>query len=125
MLKMTAHTDVDTIRMLGTGIEGAEDAAFCYVAEDRGLIEGIIFFGARPGTVELTGAYLREAGDSYMLDGLLRAGLNFAITRGMGSYYIPPRFANLCGCSLEAMHYSVDRPADTMRFFDTVKQCSL
>lgn len=125
MLKMTAYTDVQTLRILGTEVPGAQEAVFCYVAENHGEVEGTIFFGARTNCVVLLGAYLKTPGDLPMMDGLLRAGLNFAVNHGMAHYYIPPQLAMLCGCSLEQMQFTIGRDADTMRFFDSVKQCGL
>lgn len=120
---MTAYTEPDTIKLLAQGLPRTEGAAFCYVAQSRGITEGMAFFALERESVVLLAAQLESEGDAALLDGLLRAGLAFAQSRGIRSYLFAPECERIAGCSLERMNFTIGRECDIQKFFDTVKQC--
>ncbi|HCC35326.1 MAG TPA: hypothetical protein DEQ02_06705 [Ruminococcaceae bacterium] len=95
--------------------------AFAILADDSGRAAGGCLFLLREATAELLHFWTQDEGDAYLLDGLFRAALNFALNRGIKTAHVSKNALDILLPHVPAAGHLANGGFDIGEFFN--KKC--
>ena len=95
---------------------------FLYLATQRGELLAAGLFEIGSSSVDVV-FYRGDAEDPWLLDAVLRAGLNYAASHGITIGRLPEEFRQAHGALFAKLNYPLEAEFDITNFFRKYKNC--
>jgi len=96
---------------------------YLYLAKQRGELLAAGLFEVASSSVSVV-FYQGDAGDAWMLDAVLRAGLNYAASHGITTGRLPEELRQTHSTLFEKLNYPLETDFNITNFFKKYKNCS-
>lgn len=97
---------------------------YLYQATNRGEQLAAALFEVTSDRVSVLWYQAEDEGDFYLLDAVLRAGLNYAAEHGISTGCLPEEFRQAHSASFAKMNYPAQSVFDITNFFAKYKNCN-
>ena len=101
------------------------EALYSYIAIDRGQIIGAALFEVGGQNVRILYYETTETQDAFLLDGILRAGLNYASEHGIETGILPEALRQEYRSLFAKLNYPPTPEFNISNFFQKYKNCRI
>lgn len=99
------------------------EALYMYIAKDGETILGSALFEVCSDSVQVVLYDAEDQEDFFLLDGILRAGLNFAALQGIENGHIPEQLRQEHRNMFQRLNYPIQPVFNITNFFSKYKNC--